>query len=230
MTVSVRVRAQETERPLAEVPAASQPPPLSPAELGVAVPEDSAEVAAPRPVSRPVAANTVSVLASATQVSLAGEGPAQPARFTLALDARRRVASGPVDVEVGLRGSALWLPYTSSTASGTSHVWTALVVGRLSRRLAEGAELGAHAGGGLSSWTGLSPGNPFTHKGAPSTGPVPMPTFAVGLDLTTRLASTRLVLVFMPTYVVSWTTSAGLVAQISRVRRLEATLGLGVRF
>jgi hypothetical protein len=214
--------------------------PPSPADLGAVVPDDASTTSpAPPAVRAPQQAApqpeegrlTLGLSAGPSWLSFAGRGSSDSAQASGALELRYRVARRALDAEVGLRAGGLRLPYASATASGTSHVWSALIIGRLARHFGGAIEVGAHAGFGVASWTGLDPGNPFTFGGAASTGPVPMPTFAIGLDVAVApLSWRRLFVVLTPTYVVSATTSAGLTARISHVDHLDVLAGMAARF
>jgi hypothetical protein len=137
---------------------------------------------------------------------------------------------GP-ELRVGATGSLTLLPFVNegTAARDTSALWGFLVTGSCLYPVTPRLKVGGGAGVGVIWWSGLVTGNPFTVDGAASTGPVPLPTLALGGRLEYGLGK-GLFLAFAPDVLFSKTTSAGLAGAVSWVRRLDLSVGAGYAF
>lgn len=202
------------------------PPTTPPAEAPWAPRTATATAATPRP---PPAADTprrwVDVaLEAGVGVAYVGDLdiPVQPS-FRLGVTAP--ISLGPATLRLGALGTLLPVPYQGGTAL-LSHV---LGQAELALDLLRWLSVRIEAGLGLLLFSGLDAGNPFTEGGAETSGPLGM--FAVraaaGLEVPLgagwRARLTAFSFSFSPP-------KEGLDGSISRLLRLEGTLGVGVSF
>jgi hypothetical protein len=218
--------------------------PLSPAELGAALPPEPprAELVPGPPLTRAelaregaFAARHVFTFAAGLAWARFADRPVdEPALLSLAAEWRWRTplgVAGRWSADAGVRGAMLRVPYaTPSGAEMTSEIWSAVLTGRLSRRLGRSLELGAGAAAGLGAWAGLGPMNPFTVAGAAATGAVPMPTVEAAAELAYMTPLPHVALSLQGRYVASSTTSPGLVRTVPHVSHVDVLAGVGVRW
>jgi hypothetical protein len=161
--------------------------------------------------------------------SFSGRDLAKPTLLSLRASGGYTVfRSGPAAVDVGLSLAFAPLQYrTIDTGSNqTGSFWGALATGTFRYRVIPALDLHGELGAGVLWWGGLDAGNPFTVAGAASSGPVPMPSFLIGVGASYILGSG--IFVFAePAFVYSKTTGAGLTDGVSAVSRFDLALGIG---
>jgi hypothetical protein len=225
--------------------AADGPAAPSPDQLGATLPAEAppqAELTPDVPMTRAELAREGAFAARQVFTFVAGlawarfaERPVgEPALLSLVADWRWRTPLGPSgrwSVDAGVRGAMLRIPYATLQGDEvTSAIWSAVLTGRLSRRLGRSLELGAGAAAGLAAWSGLGPMNPFTVAGAAATGAVPMPTVEATAELAYMTPLPHVALSLLSRYVASSTTSPGLVRTVPHMTHLDVLGGVGVRW
>ena len=139
--------------------------------------------------------------------------------------------SGPSTLRVGAEALGAFLPYTNltSAAKESSSLWGLMLTARYAFLATPELALGAGAGVGVIWWAGLHEGNPFTVDNVASDGPIPMPSFQLGIRAEYALGR-RAFVALSPELLLSKTTSDGLSQAVSSVRRLDIYAGAGYRF
>jgi hypothetical protein len=220
--------------------------PLSPDQLGAALPVEPVPPEAeltpgtpPTPAERvregAFAARHVFTFAAGLAWARFSDRPVdEPALLSVVAEWRWRTPlglAGRWSADAGVRGAMLRIPYATLAGDEvTSAIWSAVLTGRLSRRLGRSLELGVGAAAGLAAWAGLGPMNPFTVAGAAATGAVPMLTVEATAELTYVTPLPHVALSVLSRYVASSTTTPGLVRTVPHMTHLDVLAGVGVRW
>jgi hypothetical protein len=131
-----------------------------------------------------------------------------------------------VDVGLSLAYSPIQYRTVPPETTVTAGFWGLLATGTYRYRVMPELDVQGELGVGIVWWSGIGTGNPFTVDNVGASGPIPMPSFLVGLGANYRLPHN--VFVFAePALVVSKTTGDGLTAAVSSVLRFDLALGLG---
>lgn len=150
-----------------------------------------------------------------------------PAQASLAASATYRLDLGRLNLGLGLAGTLFMVPYEAE-GDRTAFMTQALGQAELTYALASWLQLRGELGVGLLIFSGLRQGNPFTIDGAPTSGPLSTVATraSLGLDVPLgphwRLRLTPATVSFSPR-------KAGLSADITRLLRVDVTIGIALR-
>jgi hypothetical protein len=136
--------------------------------------------------------------------------------------------ASPLAIDAGLSIGFAPLQYkTIDTGSNQSGAfWSVLATGTVRYRVAPAIDLHGELGLGANWWTGLGAMNPFTVAGAASSGPIPMPSFLIGVGASYVIGNGLFVFA-EPAFLYSKTTGSGLSDAVSAVLRFDVAFGIG---
>ncbi len=189
------------------------------------------KTAAPAPAVLPAASKSVTGLGlqidGGIAMTEAGDLgiPVQP---SLRISAGYLVYLSHGTLQIGALGSLFALPYTVEKKR-RALMSQVLAHAQLSLELSSWAHLRLEVGGGVMLLSGLVQGNPLTNNGSPTSGALSLWSVrsAIGLDVPLSERWSMRVTPFAISYS---PTKAGLIESIEGLRRIDASLGVGLRF
>lgn len=149
-----------------------------------------------------------------------------PTLFGLAATGSYGFPVGPVTLDAGAQLSFGNVPWDNDGTTGSSKL-VGLVVGGAARYpVHRMVDVRGGLYGGITWWTGLAEGNPFTSSGQAASGAVPMPTFRFDVGADVKVWNDLYVTGGLMGSFAS-TTSQGLKDRVSGVRYIDVLVGVG---
>ena len=224
---SVPVAQQQDTQP--PPPPSGQPPPPPPSSTSGGAGADVPAITNKPPTPEEERVIRMAASAGPAFPKFSGRDLDEPTLLTVRAEGGYTVyRASPLAIDAGLTLGFAPLQYkTIDTGTNQSGAfWTVMATGTVRYRVAPAVDLHGELGLGAVWWSGLGAMNPFTVGGAASSGPIPMPSFLIGLGASYVIGNGLFVFA-EPAFLFSKTTGAGLSDGVSSVLRFDLAFGLG---
>jgi tetratricopeptide (TPR) repeat protein len=160
-----------------------------------------------------------------------GNGPDVPAQFTFDIDVGYAFTRGKLGLGAGMAVGFTPIPYEADPKApagknGTAGLANWAILGQAAYALGSKIDVRAELGVGVTWFTGLAYGNPFTNDAQASDGPVPMFAFRAGLGIDWHVGS-GLTLALSPVVFSRSSGPKNINDKINNIQQIDVLFGVG---